>query len=104
MNTDRIVFREVSKFYGEVLGVNRVHLDLEPGMIGLVACVPGAILTVTVVDALDRYQHPAAHNLRSDNLRFPFPYSFVQIIIHLHDRHRRGGRSGSAIRRALRFP
>ena len=36
MTADRIVFREVSKFYGEVLGVNRVHLDLEPGMIGLV--------------------------------------------------------------------
>jgi ABC-2 type transport system ATP-binding protein len=33
---DRITFREVSKFYGEVLGVNRVHLDLEPGLIGLV--------------------------------------------------------------------
>lgn len=36
MTSDRIVFREVSKFYGEVLGVNRVHLDLEPGLIGLV--------------------------------------------------------------------
>jgi ABC-2 type transport system ATP-binding protein len=32
----RIVFRDVSKFYGEVLGVNRVHLDLDPGLIGLV--------------------------------------------------------------------
>ena len=36
MTADRIIFREVSKFYGEVLGVNRVHLDLEPGLIGLV--------------------------------------------------------------------
>jgi ABC-2 type transport system ATP-binding protein len=36
MSGDRIVFRDVSKFYGEVLGVNRVHLDLEPGLIGLV--------------------------------------------------------------------
>lgn len=33
---DRIVLRDVSKFYGEVLGVNRVHLDLPPGMTGLV--------------------------------------------------------------------
>ncbi len=31
-----IVFDNVSKFYGEVLGVNRVHLDLEPGITGLV--------------------------------------------------------------------
>jgi ABC-2 type transport system ATP-binding protein len=36
MSSDRIVFRGVSKFYGEVLGVNRVNLDLEPGLIGLV--------------------------------------------------------------------
>lgn len=39
----------------------RAGVGLVTGMIGLVACVPGAILTVTVVDALDRYQHPAAH-------------------------------------------
>ena len=32
----QIIFRDVSKFYGEVLGVNRVHLDLDPGLIGLV--------------------------------------------------------------------
>jgi ABC-2 type transport system ATP-binding protein len=31
-----IVFREVSKFYGDVLGVNRVNLDLGPGLTGLV--------------------------------------------------------------------
>jgi ABC-2 type transport system ATP-binding protein len=33
---DRIVLRNVSKFYGEVLGVNRVELDLPPGITGLV--------------------------------------------------------------------
>ncbi|MDE0420542.1 MAG: ABC transporter ATP-binding protein [Gammaproteobacteria bacterium] len=31
-----IVFEDVSRFYGDVLGVNRVDLDLEPGIIGLV--------------------------------------------------------------------
>jgi ABC-2 type transport system ATP-binding protein len=36
MTDDRIVLRDVSKFYGEVLGVNRVSLDLKPGLIGLV--------------------------------------------------------------------
>jgi ABC-2 type transport system ATP-binding protein len=34
--TTRIVFDDVSKFYGEVLGVNRVHLDLGPGITSLV--------------------------------------------------------------------
>ena len=34
--SDRIVFEDVSKFYGEVLGVNRVHLSIDPGITGLV--------------------------------------------------------------------
>jgi ABC-2 type transport system ATP-binding protein len=32
----RIVFEDVSKFYGEVLGVNRVNLVIDPGITGLV--------------------------------------------------------------------
>ena len=35
-STDRIVFRDVSKFYGEVLGVNKVNLEVAPGLTGLV--------------------------------------------------------------------
>jgi ABC-2 type transport system ATP-binding protein len=31
-----VVFENVSKFYGEVLGVNRVHLSIPPGITGLV--------------------------------------------------------------------
>jgi len=34
--TDRIIFENVSKFYGEVLGVNRVSLSLPPGVTTLV--------------------------------------------------------------------
>ena len=33
---DRIVFEDVSKFYGEVLGVNRVQLSIPPGITTLV--------------------------------------------------------------------
>ncbi len=36
MTGGQIVFRNVSKFYGEVLGVNRVNLELKPGLTGLV--------------------------------------------------------------------
>jgi ABC-2 type transport system ATP-binding protein len=36
MQTDRIVFEDVSKFYGEVLGVNRVDLSISPGITSLV--------------------------------------------------------------------
>jgi len=34
--SDRIIFDDVSKFYGEVLGVNRVTLSLPPGITSLV--------------------------------------------------------------------
>jgi ABC-2 type transport system ATP-binding protein len=33
---DKIIFENVSKFYGEVLGVNRVNLSLPPGVTSLV--------------------------------------------------------------------
>jgi ABC-2 type transport system ATP-binding protein len=36
VTTDRIVFEDVSKFYGDVLGVNRVTLSLPPGITSLV--------------------------------------------------------------------
>ena len=29
--SDRIIFDNVSKFYGEVLGVNRITLNIPPG-------------------------------------------------------------------------
>jgi len=36
VSPDTITLRDVSKFYGEVLGVNRISLDLKPGLTGLV--------------------------------------------------------------------
>ncbi len=33
---DRILFEDVSKFYGEILGVNRVNLSIPPGVTSLV--------------------------------------------------------------------
>src|SRR5438270_7686273 len=32
----RVIFENVSKFYGDVLGVNRVNLSIPPGITGLV--------------------------------------------------------------------
>ncbi|GAB4373489.1 MAG: ABC transporter ATP-binding protein [Bryobacter sp.] len=34
--TDRIVFEDVSRFYGEVLGVNKINLSIPPGITSLV--------------------------------------------------------------------
>ncbi|HOK45254.1 MAG TPA: ABC transporter ATP-binding protein, partial [Bryobacteraceae bacterium] len=36
MSGGRIVFEDVSKFYGDVLGVNRVNLSIPPGITALV--------------------------------------------------------------------
>ena len=36
MSEPRIVFDNVSRFYGEVLGVNRVNLSIPPGITSLV--------------------------------------------------------------------
>lgn len=36
MSGDRIVFDNVSRFYGEVLGINRVNLSIPPGITSLV--------------------------------------------------------------------
>jgi len=36
IGSDRVVFENVSKFYGEVLGVNRVNLSIPTGVTGLV--------------------------------------------------------------------
>ena len=33
--TDRITFDNVSRFYGEVLGINRVTLSIPPGITSL---------------------------------------------------------------------
>jgi ABC-2 type transport system ATP-binding protein len=34
--SDRIIFEDVSKFYGEILGINRVNLSIPPGITSLV--------------------------------------------------------------------
>ena len=36
IENDRIVFQDISKFYGEILGVNRVNLSIPPGVTSLV--------------------------------------------------------------------
>ena len=35
-NSDHIIFDDVSKFYGEILGVNRINLQIAPGITSLV--------------------------------------------------------------------
>jgi ABC-2 type transport system ATP-binding protein len=52
-----IVFDNVSKFYGEVLGINRVHLTIPPGITSLVG--PNGSGKTTMMNLMTGLLHPS---------------------------------------------
>jgi len=58
---NRIVFENVSKFYGEVLGVNRVNLSLPPGVTSLVG--PNGSGKTTLMNLMTGLVHPTQGNI-----------------------------------------
>ena len=58
---DRIVFEDVSKFYGEVLGVNRVSLSIPPGITTLVG--PNGAGKTTVMNLMTGLIQPSSGRL-----------------------------------------
>ena len=54
--SDFIVFKDVSKFYGEVLGVNRVDLNIPPGITSLVG--PNGSGKTTLMNLMSGLVHP----------------------------------------------
>jgi ABC-2 type transport system ATP-binding protein len=56
VTTPAIVFTEVSKFYGEVLGVNRVTLNIPPGITSLVG--PNGSGKTTLMNLMTGLIHP----------------------------------------------
>ena len=58
---DQIVFDNVSKFYGEVLGVNRVHLSIPPGITSLVG--PNGSGKTTLMNLMTGLLQPTEGNL-----------------------------------------
>jgi ABC-2 type transport system ATP-binding protein len=53
---DRVVFENVSKFYGDVLGVNRVNLTIPPGITSLVG--PNGSGKTTLMNLMSGLIHP----------------------------------------------
>ena len=51
-----VIFEEVSKFYGEVLGVNRVTLNIPPGITSLVG--PNGSGKTTLMNLMTGLIHP----------------------------------------------
>ena len=51
----RIIFENVSKFYGEILGVNRVSLEIPAGITSLVGAVTGNMMLTLLAGGLSSY-------------------------------------------------
>ncbi len=62
MSDDRIVFEDVSKFYGDVLGVNRVHLSIPPGITTLVG--PNGSGKTTLMNLMTGLVRPTRGRIR----------------------------------------
>ena len=56
IKNDCIVFQDVSKFYGEILGVNRVNLSIPPGVTSLVG--PNGSGKTTLMNLMTGLVHP----------------------------------------------
>jgi len=60
--SDAIVFEDVSKFYGDVLGVNRVNLSIPPGITSLVG--PNGSGKTTLMNLMTGLIRPSRGNIR----------------------------------------
>src|SRR3954467_9251784 len=58
----KIVFENVSKFYGEVLGVNRVSLTIPPGVTSLVG--PNGAGKTTLMNLMTGLVQPSCGEIR----------------------------------------
>jgi len=58
---DRIIFENVSKFYGEVLGVNRISLSIPPGITTLVG--PNGSGKTTIMNLMTGLVQPSSGSI-----------------------------------------
>src|SRR5436190_3891207 len=73
-----IVFESVSKFYGEVLGVNRVSLAIEPGITSLVG--PNGAGKTTLMNLMTGLLHPTKGSIRVLDVPVSDPERFYKNI------------------------
>jgi ABC-2 type transport system ATP-binding protein len=81
MNTltgDRIEFENVSKFYGDVLGVNRVTLSLEPGITSMVG--PNGSGKTTLMNLMTGLIRPTRGSISVVGLSTSNPYELFRVV------------------------
>ncbi len=76
--SDRIVFDDVSKFYGEVLGVNRVNLSLPPGVTSLVG--PNGSGKTTLMNLMTGLVRPTQGSISVLGLTPDQPEEFFRLV------------------------
>ncbi len=75
---DRIIFEDVSKFYGEILGVNRVNLSIPPGVTSLVG--PNGSGKTTLMNLMTGLVHPTRGRIEILGLHPNEPEKLFQIL------------------------
>ncbi|HLV89010.1 MAG TPA: ABC transporter ATP-binding protein [Candidatus Sulfotelmatobacter sp.] len=75
---DRIVFEDVSKFYGEVLGVNRVNLAIPPGITSLVG--PNGSGKTTLMNLMTGLVRPSRGRIEVLGCRTDDPEKLFKIL------------------------
>ena len=73
---DRIVLTDVSKFYGEVLGVNKINLRIAPGITSLVG--PNGSGKTTLMNLLTGLIRPTRGDIEVLGTRTDDPESFYR--------------------------
>jgi ABC-2 type transport system ATP-binding protein len=75
---EQIVFTDVSKFYGEVLGVNKVNLKIGPGITSLVG--PNGSGKTTLMNLLTGLIHPTRGDIQVLGIRTDDPEKFYRTV------------------------
>ena len=76
--SDRIVFEDVSKFYGEILGVNRVNLSIPPGITSLVG--PNGSGKTTLMNLMTGLVKPSRGRIQVLGLGTDDPENLFKIV------------------------
>ena len=77
-NNDRIILENVSKFYGEILGVNRVNLSIPPGITSLVG--PNGSGKTTLMNLMTGLVRPSRGQIRVLGYRTDQPEALFNIL------------------------
>jgi ABC-2 type transport system ATP-binding protein len=75
---DRIVLEDVSKFYGEILGVNRVNLSIPPGITSLVG--PNGSGKTTLMNLMTGLIRPTQGRIEVLGLRTNDPENLFKVV------------------------